>query len=51
MLTKKGISMGSVEALEVMLKLFFDMLLKHSLGEKLVVLLTSEQLEIQISKK
>lgn len=51
MLMKKGIFLGSKEVLEVMLKQFFDMLLDHSLEEKLKVLLTLERLEIQISKK
>lgn len=51
MLMKKGIFLGSMEALEVMLKQFFDMLLKHSLEEKLKDLLSSELLETQISKK
>jgi hypothetical protein len=51
MLLKKGIFMGSMEALEVMPKQFFDMLPKHSLEGKSKVLLTSEQLKIQISKK
>lgn len=51
MLMKKGIFMGYMEALEVMPKQFFDMLLKHSLEEKWKDLSSSELLEIQISKK